>query len=129
MANFCALRYQRLIRHRFIDAVKSMYIPPYDLVQSPRAKSQLQLPTFPDNRDSAEIGLLHPDDASLWSEDAQHAITDPGLATLDPNQHLSSESKGSSTSSELPSIAVVLGEENHGEFEMTERIPRPRASS
>jgi hypothetical protein len=67
--------YQRLIRHRFIDVVKAMYMPPPedgspngDEIYGPDGENEAALP-LDRGRDSAEEGLLsQPGQARTWAE-------------------------------------------------------------
>jgi len=114
--------YQRLIRHRFTDAVKAMYMPPSE-DNSPNGdvnpevddEDEVALPSGP-GRDSAEQALLsQQDQAHTWAERTTEDITEH-LHTDQSNSRrgsrsrdISSESGAFRVSAHPPTITVSDG--------------------
>jgi hypothetical protein len=131
----CGWWYQRLVRHRFINAVKEMYTPGNFLTT---VEGGLGRAGTRDNRNSMDPLLLG-NDSAIWSEDGV-PVFEPqqlGLGSHSQIRILSPEPLASATSIQTPSFRVSRVSYDGGEdsqllgFDQitNQRRPRPRANS
>jgi hypothetical protein len=69
--------YQRLIRHRFTEVVKAMYLPepaPHGVHRPPSVPDRPDRAATPSDNGDVADPLLQNDGAHAWAEEAEHAI-------------------------------------------------------
>lgn len=131
--------YQRMIRHKFIEAVKGMWIPGILMNDNPGSGigPSGRAPTRPDGRDSMMDPLLPGQASPMWSEDGFSPFESRQfeLGRRSYNRGLSPDPFGMTTSVHAPSITVSNDEGGedigllHFDHAANSRRPRPRANS
>jgi len=128
--------YQKMIRHRFIEAVKGMWIPGSFLTTTGSSISlSSRAVTKPDDHDSMMDSLLPGEASPMWSEDGSSPFESRDIGRNYYIRGLSLEPSGRTTSIYAPSITVSYDEggEDIGllpfDHVANSRRPRPRTNS
>lgn len=118
--------YQRLVRKRFTDAVRMMYVP-RDIMSARERQDDTddEMRKSSDGGGDAQPLLSGEDDARRWAKIAEQAIEESAESIHRRDNPF--ESHGTSSSSQIPLIRINSGD--IAEFELQPRVPRPRSNT